>query len=67
MLSQGASPHPRVVFGGQAFNRDIALRESIEGTYVGPNAEAAADAIANMVARTNGASERSRQSARRRR
>jgi MerR family transcriptional regulator, light-induced transcriptional regulator len=67
MLSQGTPPHPRVVFGGQAFNRDAALRESIQGTYVGPNAEAAADAIASMLARTNGVSERSRQSARRRR
>jgi methanogenic corrinoid protein MtbC1 len=67
MLSQGAPPHPRVVFGGQAFNRDAALRESIEGTYVGPNAEAAADAIASMVARTNGVAERTRQSTRRRR
>ncbi|MBV9601267.1 MAG: cobalamin-dependent protein [Chloroflexi bacterium] len=67
MLSQGAPPHPRVVFGGQAYNGDAALRESMDGTYVGPNADAAADAIANMVARTNGASERSRQSARRRR
>ncbi len=67
MVSQGPPPHPRVVFGGQAFNRDAALRESMEGTYVGPNAEAAADAIASMVARTNGVSERSRLSARRRR
>jgi methanogenic corrinoid protein MtbC1 len=58
LLSQGASPHPRVVFGGQAFNRDAGLRESIAGTYVGPNAEAAADAIASMVARTNGVSRR---------
>lgn len=58
MLSQGAPPHPQVVFGGQAFNRDIALRESMEGTYVGPNAEAAADAIASLVARTNGVSRR---------
>jgi MerR family transcriptional regulator, light-induced transcriptional regulator len=56
VLAQGGPPHPRLVFGGQAFNRDAALRESIEGTYVGPNAEAAADAIASMVARTNGAS-----------
>lgn len=58
MLSQGAPPHPRVVFGGHAFNRDAALRESMEGTYVGPNAEAAADAIAAMLARTNGTSRR---------
>jgi methanogenic corrinoid protein MtbC1 len=59
LLAQGAPPHPRVVFGGQAFNREAALRESIEGTYVGPNAEAAADAIAAMVARPNGSSRRS--------
>jgi methanogenic corrinoid protein MtbC1 len=58
LLSQGAPPHPCVVFGGQAFNRDAALRESTAGTYVGPNAEAAADAIASMVTRTNGASRR---------
>ncbi len=63
MLSQGPPPHPRVVFGGQAFNRDAVLRESTEGTYVGPNAEAAADAIASMVARTNGASSRRKRSA----
>jgi methanogenic corrinoid protein MtbC1 len=49
MLAQGPGPHTRVVFGGQAFNRDTALRESVEGLYVGPNAEAAADAIATLV------------------
>jgi MerR family transcriptional regulator, light-induced transcriptional regulator len=65
LLSQGPPPHPQVVFGGQVFNRDAALRESIDGTYVGPNAEAAADAIASIAARRNGATERSRPSARR--
>lgn len=53
MLTQGPPPHPRVVFGGQAFNRDGALRQSIGGTYVGPNAEAAVDAIASMVAQSH--------------
>ncbi len=53
MLSQGAPPHPHVVLGGQAFNREAALRASIEGTYVGPTAEAAADTIASIVAQAN--------------
>jgi methanogenic corrinoid protein MtbC1 len=51
MLSVGPPPHPRVVFGGQAFDRDARLRESIEGTYLGPNAAASAKTIAAIVAR----------------
>ncbi|MBV9579444.1 MAG: cobalamin-dependent protein [Chloroflexi bacterium] len=54
MLAQGPGSHPRVVLGGQAFNRDAALRESVDGMYVGPNADAAADAIASLVAGGNG-------------
>jgi MerR family transcriptional regulator, light-induced transcriptional regulator len=48
-VQEGPPPHPRVVFGGQAFNSDPRLRTSIEGTYVGPDAAAAADAIASLV------------------
>src|SRR5579859_2594669 len=48
-VQEGPPPHPRVVFGGQAFNRDPRLRASVEGTYVGPDAAAAADAIASLV------------------
>jgi DNA-binding transcriptional MerR regulator/methylmalonyl-CoA mutase cobalamin-binding subunit len=63
LLTQGPPPCPSVVFGGQAFNREPALRDSIEGSYVGPNAEAAADAIAAMLRRANGRSRARRQSA----
>jgi MerR family transcriptional regulator, light-induced transcriptional regulator len=48
-VHEGPPPHPRVVFGGQAFNSDPRLRASIEGTYVGPDAAAAVDAIASLV------------------
>lgn len=58
LLAHGSTPHPRLVFGGQAFNTDPALREATEGTYVGPTATPAADAIASMLERSNGASRR---------
>ena len=35
----------RLFFGGQAFNTNARLRASVPGTYVGPDAAAAADAI----------------------
>lgn len=44
-----APPHPRLAFGGQAFNTDPRLRASIDGTYVGPDAAAAVDAIASLL------------------
>jgi DNA-binding transcriptional MerR regulator/methylmalonyl-CoA mutase cobalamin-binding subunit len=68
LFTEGTSPHPRLVFGGQAFNNDPALRDATEGTYVGPTATPAADAIASMVERSNGASRaRGQQGAERRR
>jgi len=48
-LRSGRPPHPRLVFGGQAFDADPALRESIGGTYVGPTAIAASAFIARML------------------
>ena len=48
-VQEGAPPHPRLAFGGQAFNTDARLRASIDGTYVGPDAAAAVDAIASLV------------------
>jgi len=55
LLAEGPPPHPHLVFGGQAFNNDPALRSGMDGTYVGPSAAAAAEAIASMVERANGA------------
>jgi methanogenic corrinoid protein MtbC1 len=48
-LAAGAPPHPALVFGGQAFNADARLRAAMGGLYVGPDATAAADAIAELV------------------
>jgi methanogenic corrinoid protein MtbC1 len=67
LLADGTSPHARLVFGGQAFNTDPALRDATEGTYVGPTARPAADAIASLVERSNGASRRRGRSDQRRR
>jgi methanogenic corrinoid protein MtbC1 len=50
-LQEGAPPHPRVVFGGQAFNADPRLRAMVDGAYVGPDAAAAVEAIAHLVER----------------
>jgi methanogenic corrinoid protein MtbC1 len=50
VLRGGKSPHPHLVFGGQAFDADPALRESIGGTYVGPTALAASGFIERMLA-----------------
>src|SRR5579864_3377340 len=52
-VQDGPPPHPRVVFGGQAFNSDPKLRASVEGTYVGPDAAAASDAIASLIAESS--------------
>jgi methanogenic corrinoid protein MtbC1 len=52
-VQQGPPPHPRVAFGGQAFNTDPRLRASVDGTYVGPDAAAAAEAIASLVAESS--------------
>ncbi|MBV9546719.1 MAG: B12-binding domain-containing protein [Chloroflexi bacterium] len=67
LLAEGPPPHPQLVFGGQAFNNDPALREGMQATYVGPSAAAAAQAIASMVDRSNGAAGPGVRSARRRR
>ena len=48
-LQEGAPPHPRLVFGGQAFNTDARLRAMVDGTYVGPDAAGTVDAIAGLV------------------
>jgi methanogenic corrinoid protein MtbC1 len=48
-LRSGRPPHPHLVFGGQAFDADPVLRESIGGTYVGPTAVAASGFIARML------------------
>jgi MerR family transcriptional regulator, light-induced transcriptional regulator len=48
-LQQGAPPHPGLVFGGQAFNADARLRGLVDGTYVGPDAEATVEAIIGLV------------------
>jgi methanogenic corrinoid protein MtbC1 len=53
LLTAGPPPHPRLVFGGQAFNNDPALRDGMDGIYVGPGATAAAEAIASLVERAN--------------
>ena len=47
MLS--SAPPPRLAFGGQAFTADPSLRATVGGTYVGPTAGAAAQAIAEMA------------------
>jgi MerR family transcriptional regulator, light-induced transcriptional regulator len=50
LVLRGAKPpHPRLVFGGQAFDADPALREAIGGTYVGPTAVAASGFIEGML------------------
>ena len=50
-LQEGAPPHPRLVFGGQAFNADPKLRAQVDGTYVGPDAAATLETIAQLVER----------------
>jgi MerR family transcriptional regulator, light-induced transcriptional regulator len=67
LLADGSPPHPRLVIGGQAFNNDALLRDGIDATYVGPNAAAAAEAIASMVERSNGSAARRVRSDERRR
>lgn len=51
-LRAGPPPHPRLAFGGQAFNLDPSLRETIEGTYVGPDAAAAVEAVTRLLEST---------------
>jgi DNA-binding transcriptional MerR regulator len=49
LLAAGTPPHPTLVFGGQAFNDDPALRESVDGTYAGPDAIATTESIVRLV------------------
>jgi methanogenic corrinoid protein MtbC1 len=65
LLAEGPPPHARLVFGGQVFNNDPALRDGMEATYVGPSAAAAAEAIASMVERSNGGARRRARSGKR--
>jgi DNA-binding transcriptional MerR regulator len=53
-LQEGAPPHPRLVFGGQAFNAEAGLRALVDGTYVGPDAAATVEAVARLVGRPTG-------------
>ncbi len=48
-VHKGAPPYPHLAFGGQAFNIDPKLRASVDGTYVGPDAAAAVEALASLV------------------
>jgi methanogenic corrinoid protein MtbC1 len=66
-LQEGAPPHPRLVFGGQAFNADAKLRTTMDGTYVGPDAASSVDAIAHLVDETAHQQSRRPRSVRRRR
>jgi len=48
-VQEGAPPHPRLAFGGQAFNIDPKLRALVDGTYVGPDAAAAVETIVGLI------------------
>lgn len=48
-VQEGAPPHPRLAFGGQAFNIDPRLRAQVDGTYVGPDAAAAVETIVGLI------------------
>lgn len=52
MLRAGSLPHAQLAFGGQAFNSAPALRTAVDGVYVGPDAAAAVEAIAQLVERS---------------
>jgi methanogenic corrinoid protein MtbC1 len=52
IFTAAAPPHPRLVFGGQAFNDDPALRESMDGTYAGADAIAAATTVVELLERS---------------
>src|SRR6266545_3045543 len=64
-LLDGPPPRPLLFFGGQAFNVDARLRFRTPGTYVGPDAAAAATTILEQVAHAQsvGGSDRRRTSA----
>jgi len=66
LLMVGSPPHPHLAFGGQAFNDNPALRASVEGTYVGPNATAASGSIAHLLEAAEASSARRRSADRRR-
>ncbi|MBV9358913.1 MAG: cobalamin B12-binding domain-containing protein [Chloroflexi bacterium] len=58
LLRSGPSPRPRFAFGGQAFNLEPSLRERVSGTYLGPDAAAAVEAVPRLVARSGSESRR---------
>jgi methanogenic corrinoid protein MtbC1 len=49
VLGSVRPPQPLLAFGGQAFNVDASLRATVAGTYVGPSADAAARAVAELL------------------
>ena len=61
-VQAGAPPHPRLAFGGQAFNVDPKLRALVDGTYVGPDAAAAVQTIVALIDQSAGKSGRRRRS-----
>lgn len=66
LLRQGPPPHPQFAFGGQAFNAHPKLRDAVDGTYVGPDAAASAEAIVQLVERASTAARRRSRSGSRR-
>jgi DNA-binding transcriptional MerR regulator len=59
-LLDGLAPMPLLFFGGQAFNVDSRLRFRTPGTYVGPDAGAAAATIIQQIAQAQSAGGRDR-------
>jgi DNA-binding transcriptional MerR regulator len=61
-VQDGAPPYPQLAFGGQAFNIDPKLRALVGGTYVGPDAAAAVEAIVGLIDQSSATSGRRRRS-----
>jgi methanogenic corrinoid protein MtbC1 len=62
-LLEGPEPRPLLFFGGQAFNADPRLRARTPGTYIGPDAAAAAGTVVEQVMNWTGAPRRRARSA----
>ena len=62
-LLEGPEPRPLLFFGGQAFNADPRLRARTPGTYIGPDAAAAAATVVEQVTNWTGAPRRRARSA----
>jgi MerR family transcriptional regulator, light-induced transcriptional regulator len=62
-LLEGPEPRPLLFFGGQAFNADPRLRARTPGTYVGPDAAAAAATVVEQIKTWPGAPRRRARSA----